>query len=157
MKKNEQWLPLFFITVAFIIAGFSIYIATQRSLTSLENTLLQAFSLAFGLIGSFYFGKQSTIDAAKEIIKPHARSAFRRLISLYESLSRVAVEIENSKSNQSEVVTIAKMEAIIVEQLATADDALEDWRDIVPEEVEELRSKLITRREQEVKKNEQIN
>lgn len=147
MKNTEHWLPSLLIVVAFVVAGLSIFIATQRSLSSLENTLLQAFSLLSGLIGSFYFGKQSATEAAKQIIKPHARSAFRRLISLYESLSRVGIEIENSKNSQSEAITIAKMEAIIVEQLATADDALEDWRDIVPEEVEELRSKLTTRRD----------
>lgn len=147
MKMTERWLPLLLVVAAFVVAGFSIFIAAQRSLTSLENTLLQAFSLALGLVGSFYFGKQSATDAAKQIIKPHARSAFRRLISLYESLSRVGTEIENSKNSQSESITIAKMEAIVVEQLATADDALEDWRDIVPDEVEELRSKLTTKRE----------
>jgi len=147
MKESKKWLPLLLITVAFLVSGISVFIASQRPLTSLENTLLQAFSLAFGIIGSFYFGKQSATDAAKQIIKPHARSAFRRLISLYESLSRVGVEIENSKNSQYEAITIAKLEAIVVEQLATADDALEDWRDIVPEEVEELRSKLMTRRE----------
>lgn len=148
MQKKEQIVPFLLMVIAFLIAGFSIYIATQRSLTSLENTLLQAFSLISGLIGSFYFGKQSAVDAAKQIIKPHARSAFRRLISLYESLSRVGYEIQNSKGSQSEAITLAKMEAIVVEQLATADDALEDWRDIVPDEVAELRNKLTTKREQ---------
>lgn len=147
MKKAERWLPSLLILVAFIVAVLSVLIAAQRSLTALENSLLQAFSLAAGLIGSFCFGKQSATDAAKQIIKPHARSAFRRLISLYESLSRVVSQIENSKNGQSESITIAKIEAMIVEQLTTADDALEDWRDIVPEEVEELRSKLTTRRE----------
>lgn len=98
MKESKKWLPLLLITVAFLVSGISVFIASQRPLTSLENTLLQAFSLAFGIIGSFYFGKQSATDAAKQIIKPHARSAFRRLISLYESLSRVGVEIENSKT-----------------------------------------------------------
>ncbi len=150
MQKNEKWLPFLLMAIAFIVAGFSVYIATERTLTSLENTLLQTFSLVFGLVGSFYFGKQSAVDAARQIIKPHARSAFRRLISLYESLSRVGIEIENSKENQSDVITLAKMEAIVIEQLATADDALEDWRDIVPEEVEELRSKLKTKRDQGV-------
>jgi hypothetical protein len=151
MPKQEKWIPLLLMCVAFSVAGFSIYIATQRTLTNLENTLLQAFSLISGLIGSFYFGKQSAVDAARDIIKPHARSAFRRLISLYESLSRVGVEIGNSKNSQSESVTIAKMEAIVIEQLATADDALEDWRDIVPDDVEELRKKLTTRRDQGVR------
>jgi len=35
-----------------------------------------------------------------------------------------------------------KIEAIIAEQLVTADDALEDWRDIVPEDVKELEQRL---------------
>ena len=35
-------------------------------------------------------------------------------------------------------MALAKLDAIVAEQLATADDALEDWRDIVPEDVEEL-------------------
>ena len=33
---------------------------------------------------------------------------------------------------------LAKLEAIVIEQLSSADDAIEDWRDIVPEEVKEL-------------------
>ena len=92
------------------------------------------YSLLAGL------GRQSAREAAREIIKPHARSAFRRLLSLYQSLSRVATTIESSQSDESPEypVIIAKIEAIVVEQLNTADDALEDWRDIVPEDVKEL-------------------
>ena len=140
------------VIMAFLVTGFSVYIASQRELTGLENTLLQSFALLFGLGGSFLFGQKSMRDAAREIIKPHARSAFRRLISLYESLSRVALEIENSKNNKesnSEKIALAKLEAIVIEQLATADDALEDWIDIVPDEVTELRKRLVTPRDQE--------
>ena len=39
-------------------------------------------------------------------------------------------------------LTLPKLNALVIEQLATADDALEDWRDIVPEDVEELKQKL---------------
>ena len=93
-------------------------------------------------------GRQSAKDAAREIIKPHARSAFRRLMSLYESLSRVATEIEKSLSgegNKNSEGDLARLKAIVIEQLATADDALEDWNDIVPEDVAELRDKLKAR------------
>ena len=34
------------------------------------------------------------------------------------------------------------IEAIVTEQIATVDDALSDWQDIVPESVEELRQGL---------------
>lgn len=149
MKWLEKIVPIALVIFAFAVTGLSIYISSQRDLSGLENTLLQAFSLVFGLIGSFLFGKHSAQDAAKEMIKPHARSAFRRLISLYESLSRVALVIESATSSTSEHssnVTISKLEAIVIEQLATADDALEDWNDIVPEEVAELRTRLISSR-----------
>lgn len=148
MKFLERWLPTVLILAAIAVAGFSAYIATQRTLTSLEGTLLQSFALIVGLVGSFIFGRRSATDAAKEIIKPHARSAFRRLMSLYESLSRVANEVAASQSDGgNSEVALARLEAIVIEQLATADDALEDWSDIVPEDVVELRIKLGNRRE----------
>jgi len=34
------------------------------------------------------------------------------------------------------------LQAIVVEQIATAGDALDDWRDIVPEDVEEVERRL---------------
>lgn len=144
MKTFERLLPTLLIIMTFVVSGLFVYIATQRTLTSLEGMLLQAFALTSGLVGSFLFGKQSAEDAAREIIKPHARSAFRRLMSLYESLSRVAMEIQTSRDTgerENDEMTLARLEVIVVEQLATADDALDDWQDIVPEDVAELRAR----------------
>ena len=148
MHFLEKWLPPVLVLVAILVAGVSVYIATQRTLTSLEGVLLQSFTLIAGLFGSFLVGRQSAKDAAREIIKPHARSAFRRLMSLYQSLSRVATEIEESLSgegNKNSEVDLARLKAIVIEQLATADNALEDWNDIVPKDVAELRDKLKAR------------
>ena len=140
MKILERIAPLLLIAISVIVAGLFAYVATSRTLTGLESVLLQSFSLLAGLGGSFIFGRHSARAAAREIIKPHARSAFRRLRSLYQSLSRVVTTIESSQSVESPEypVVIAKIEAIVIEQIATADDALEDWRDIVPEDVKEL-------------------
>ncbi|PZO23617.1 MAG: hypothetical protein DCE89_09395 [Betaproteobacteria bacterium] len=136
--------------MSFAVSAFAVYIATQRTLTNLEGAFLQGFALVAGLVSSFIFGRQSATDAARDIIKPHARSAFRRLMSLYESLSRVGAEIENAKTPKGIVdseIVLAKLEAIVIEQLATADHALEDWSDIVPEDVSELRAKLESRKQ----------
>ena len=144
--KNLYWvLATLLIFVALGISVFVVYITTQRTLSSVEGILWQVFVLTAGLAGSFIFGRQSAREAAREMIKPHARSAFRRLISLYESLSRASTEIQlldNSESLEDYRVALAKFDAIVTEQLNTADDALEDWRDIVPEDVEELKQKL---------------
>ena len=140
MKILERIAPLLLIAISVIVAGLFAYVATSRTLTGLESVFLQFFSLLAGLGGSFIFGRHSARAAAREIIKPHARSAFRRLRSLYQSLYRVATTIESSQSVESPEypVVIAKIEAIVIEQIAMADDALEDWRDIVPEDVKEL-------------------
>ncbi|MYA99802.1 hypothetical protein F4X90_09005 [Candidatus Poribacteria bacterium] len=136
---------LLIVLIGLVVLLCLVYIITDPPLTDLENILLQVIFLAVGCSVSFFVGQKSVEKAAKEIIKPHARSAFRRLISLYESLSRASTEIQsldNSESLEDYRVALAKFDAIVTEQLNTADDALEDWRDIVPEDVEELKQKL---------------
>jgi hypothetical protein len=152
MKHIEPIFAGALIVLSILVAIVFTVVATDRALTALEGTLLQVFSLASGLAGSFIFGRASARSAAREFIKPHARSAFRRLISLFKSLSRVATDINASVGgNAAELKSLAlRLQAIVVEQIATADDALEDWRDIVPEDVEELKAALSdTTREQE--------
>ena len=115
------------------------YLSTKRPLTEMEAYGFQIFSLFSGLVGSYIFGRQITRNSIKEIVEPHARSAFRRLISLYRSISRVAEIIEEDNDDQQKVAVIR---AIVIEQIATADDALEDWRDLVPESVAELKKEV---------------
>ena len=124
------------------VSGFFVYEATARTITPLEGVLFQFFALVAGLTGSFIFGKQSARAAAREIIKPHARSAFRRLASLYLGLSTIARVIKAARNLRSDSVELAELDGLVMGQLATADDALEDWRDIVPEELDDLRKRL---------------
>lgn len=144
MKNLERIGPALLLFFSIAVSVIFAYTATTRTLTGLESILWQIFAFAVGLTGSFIFGRQSAREAAGEMIKPYARSAFRRLLSLYHSLSRAATAIESSQSSEVQEyaqVVLAKLEVIVVEQLAAADDALEDWRDIVPEAVKELEQK----------------
>ena len=141
-----KWTGLLLIAFSIgVVILFSI-VAKFHPLSGLESVLLQFFSLAMGLLGSYIFGRESVRSAARDVIKPHARSAFRRLLSLYASLSRLAVAIQAAKpANRNsfvEATVLDKLEVMVTEQIATADDALEDWRDIVPEDVEELQLRL---------------
>ena len=145
--KNYKFLVVLSLLVVFLLVALMIsfvYIAAGRPLTNFESILLQIIFLAIGCSVSFFVGQKSVERAAKEVIKPHARSAFRRLLSLYHSLSRAATAIESaqiSDSHENYQVALARLEEIVTEQLSTADDALEDWQDIVPEDVEELEQK----------------
>ena len=135
MKSVEKIAATLLISVSIVFMVLFAYVATRRPLTPVEAIGLQFFGLFAGLLGSYIFGRQGSIG---EIIKPYARSAFRRLISLYFSLSRVARIIEEDKHGDA-TSKINIIKAIVVEQIATANDALEDWQDVVPESVEELR------------------
>lgn len=135
MKHLERIGPalllLFSIGISIILA----YTATQRTLSGLESMLWQIFVFAGGLAGSFIFGRQSAREAAREMIKPHARSAFRRLLSLYQSLRRAANAIESAQqadSDEDHKVAFAKLEIIVIEQLAATDDALEEQPQMMP-------------------------
>ncbi len=142
----NKYSGIFLIAVSILIGIVFVLVASTRQLTNLENALFQAIALFFGIFGSYILGKESTKSAAKELIKPYARSAFRRLISLYYGLSRLAQLIENTRrnNNSAEILasTLDKIEVMTVDQLATADDALNDWRDIVPEDVDELYDRI---------------
>jgi hypothetical protein len=147
----KDWVTGKFTGLSLIVLSIGVMIlfsvvAKFRPLSGLESVLLQSFSLAIGLLGSFIIGRESVRNAARDVIKPHARSAFRRLLSLYSSLSRLATTIQEArpmnKSPFVESTVLDKLEVMVIEQIATADDALEDWRDIVPEDVAELRTKL---------------
>ena len=131
--------------IGLVVFGSTVVFATIaaiRDLTSLESVLLQFIALAIGCGVSYWVGKTSVKEAAEEIIKPHAKSAFRRLIFLYLTLRKAANIIKSSNSSESQEeyeMLLARLEEIIAAQLITADHALEDWNDIVPEEVEELK------------------
>jgi hypothetical protein len=144
--KNLNWvLAGLLVLVAIGMSVLVVYTTTQRALNPIESILWQVFVLTTGLAGSFIFGRQSAYQAAKEIIKPHARSAFRRLIFLYLTLRRAATAIESAQHSEPQEnyqVILARLEEIVTAQLMTADDALGDWDDIVPEDVEELKQKL---------------
>ena len=137
--------PALLIIISLGVLGAFWQVANARSYTNLESYFLQISVALVGAGASFYSGRLSVREAGREIIMPHARSAFRRLVSLYRSISEVGRIIERSRNSESldnYKVILAELKGIVFWQLVTADDALEDWKDIVPEEVQELDRKL---------------
>lgn len=140
-KFTFQTVILFLISAILVLCF--LLTSMYRELTDLESILFQVFTLGTGIAASYILGKQSAQSAAQDVIKPHARSSFRRILSLYEGLSRLALSIVEIRNNSKNPPThLDVLEAIVVEQISTADDAIEDWRDLVPEEVEEIEKRL---------------
>lgn len=134
MKINPH-IPLLIVfsiaSVAFVVLNFF------RDMSPVENTLFQVLISGTGLLGSYIFGKSSARAGALEVIKPHARAAFRRVLALYNSLYRLSNKIEELKQDGPDH-RFDLIQALVNEHIATGLDAIDDWRDIVPDEVEEI-------------------
>ena len=137
----QNWFHFLLLAVCILAAGTVVGLTAFRTLTTFEVGLLQLLVLATGLLGSYIFGRKSALAAAREVIKPHARAAFRRVTALYNSLYRLSERIEELKTDQDDP-RLDLIQALVNEQIATGQDAMEDWRDIVPEEVEQIERRL---------------
>ena len=147
-KKSKIFFVLFSIftvisSVTLVI--FFIWVSSSRTLTQLENSLFQVVCLLFGFGGSYGIGRYIAIESNSL----HSRPAFRRILSLYKSLSRVAQETEDLINNEniSKEQALIRVKIMVTEQIATADDAVNDWKDIIPQEVEEIMSDFRTNQE----------
>lgn len=125
------------IAAAFAAAGWMVFIASSRQLTPLEDVLFQILILAAGISGSFIVGRISASSAARDVIRPHARSAFRRVFSLYKSLYNLSDRIETMRRDNPDP-RLDVIRATLDAQITTGQDALEDWRDIIKDDVDEI-------------------
>lgn len=126
------------------LVTFAVVVSSTRALTPLEATLLQIVILGTGLSATYLFSQRSARQAAEQVVKPHARSAFRRVKSLYSGLFYLKglIDQQGAPNAQSARQLVEKIEVVVDQQITTVADALEDWRDIVPEEVAALERQL---------------
>lgn len=140
-RRTRWWrdLPLIGLWVAFAVAlGTMIIVSSIRELSQLEAVLFQVVTLVTGLLASYRFGQNAARDAAYDVIRPHARSALRRILSLRDSLFRLSERIEEYKVGGGNDDRLNVIQAIIEEQIPNGRAAVEDWLDVAPDDVEEI-------------------
>src|SRR5689334_19135998 len=92
-RNPSPWVAWLTVGATIPLAVITVIVAIQKPPNLLAAGLLQGITLIFGAVGSFLSGKASARDAGAEMIRPHARSAFRRVTSLYAALGRLRNEI----------------------------------------------------------------
>ncbi len=124
-----------------------VWVSASRALTHLEAILLQLVILVTGVWASYLFSQRSAEAAAErakaaaeQLVKARARSAFRRVKSLYGGLFYVKSIIDKQRNlgRESESQVIEVIEAVVDQHVSTVEDAMGDWRDMVPDEVKDL-------------------
>ena len=133
--KDNSLVQLVLIFLA--AAGASVPLSFILDEPSYGTALFQVVALGAGLVGSYIVGKNAARAGALDVVRPHARAAFRRVTALYKSLYRLSVKIEELKEEGPDD-RLDLIQALVNEHISTGQDAMEDWRDLVPEEVEEI-------------------
>ena len=114
-----------------------IVVSSIRQLSQLEVVLFQVVTLATGLLGSYRFGRNDAQHAAYDVVRPHARSALRSILTLHDSLYRLSHRIEDMKGENTDH-RLDLVQAVVEEQIPLGFSAVEDWRDVAPGDVDEV-------------------
>lgn len=133
-----------------LLAVVTVVVALQDPPNSLAAALIQAVAIVLTIYASIAIGRSRGELARQREVDTHATSAWRRMRNLYGALGRqrdainvqadrLAALIDDNRVDFEQVRTsLMALEYIVTEQIATADDALEDWRALIPAEVERL-------------------
>lgn len=136
---------------AIVVGYFQVNVATDTPPNRLAAALLGAIALFLGIFASFVFTQAASRDAERKKVQVPARASFRRIIAVYGALRAIAERLaERSGALAAQVDADGKVpmvevraameviEAHITGQLSTAGVAIEDWRDLIPEDVAEI-------------------
>lgn len=131
-----------------ILLALTIIVTGNRDSTNLENGLVQFIAFGFGTAIAIGIGYVSAKEQAREIVRPHGRKAVRRIVTLGSGIQAFRALIETewqrmehqaAESGQVEAFEVQKtfevLSSQVAGQLRVVEDAIEDWRDVVPEEV----------------------
>ena len=134
--KIGSWFGWLLVVGAIAYTTWRIGVESERPVTSAEEAIGELIALIGGIAGSFL--------AARSTFRGHARSAFRRLLSMYDGLGEIAktAVCETPEEHES---ALARIGAIASVHYGTAWDALEDWSDIAPQQVSALKEDLSRR------------
>jgi hypothetical protein len=114
--------------------------------------LVEAALLILGLWSSYVLG-QSSVTAGD--VRPRVRGSYRRMATLYGQLygltrlvgnERDALDRDSEGARERAVASLGFIEFSIGQNLSVVADAMEDWADMVPDEVSDLRRQMLEAR-----------
>lgn len=135
-----------------ILFALTVVVTANEGASELSKGLLQFIFFVAAAVLAVDLGRQSLRRATADILKPHGRKAVRRIVRLGQGIGSFSGVIatqqdlmkERGASNNGKVDVFevegafATLEAHVNAQLGIVQDAIEDWRDVVPAEVEAI-------------------
>jgi hypothetical protein len=135
-----------------ILAYITIRVALQQSPNRSTVAMLQVVTLLLSIGTSIYAGRQSALKSAQELLRPHAKSAYRRTLSLSVLNRRFSQKLDEYDQRLDDLadpntgaisathvhMSVDLFRVMAADLATTIGDALWDWKDILPEELEQL-------------------
>jgi NO-binding membrane sensor protein with MHYT domain len=152
-RKYGPWVLVSALLVGLL--GATIAITTRKGATHVENALWTFILFAAGVGVSFYVGRRSVRAAAQEVVRPQARGAARRIVSLGKGIRAFSEILRLSRESAEDLATtnngVVPIEHIqlaydtldvhVEMQMNSVVDAIEDWREFEPAIINELEVK----------------
>lgn len=153
------WAALTVLTTGGLLAA-TIILTSREEVSQYEQGLLQFILFAAGALLTWIFGRNSVRAEAESLIQRDGKKAIRRIVNLAAGIQDFGGVLERqatgviATANGDGMVTVTTVEASfqaladhIPGQLRTLEDAIQDWRDIVPDEVAQLEAQAARARE----------
>jgi hypothetical protein len=152
-QGSERRIPVGWIVLGsaliLVLLIVTILVTGRKDATNLENGLVQVFAFALSLAIAIPIGIATARGQAKDIVSPHSIKAVRRIVTLGASIQafRTILEVERERMAQQSSGD-GRLDAIEVDatfmvltsqvdgQLRVVGDAIADWRDVVPDDVD---------------------
>jgi hypothetical protein len=151
LGKSIPWRIVFGVLglVGMLVA--TLVFTTGDKMTDREQGLLQFIFFVGGAFLAWDIGRQSIKAGAHDVLVPHGKKAVRRIVTLASGLQGLVAmiqserEVMRERGDANDRVPVYEVERTfdildiqIDGQLRMVSDAVEDWRDVVPDEVESL-------------------
>lgn len=141
LARQRQLVAAAVLTVAALVALVAV---KGQQLGPASSAVFQGLTVVVSIYGGLLFAREGN----DESVRSAARKSVRRVLVNYESLGRLAAVIERVKEELLSYgdgnfvrtdlveVSLSGLSDYVVEQLASADIAVQDWRDLAPDDVD---------------------
>jgi hypothetical protein len=143
LSGKWRWVLLLVLTA--VVTLLLAWVAVRgKQLGPAASAVLQAGSVVLSVYGGVVF----TREGNDKHVRSAAQASARRLLVNYEMLGRLATIINDSsddllkRANSDAIssdlveVVLRGLEQQVLTQISSADAAIQDWRDLAPEEVD---------------------
>ena len=133
-----KWVPIVILFVAIgAVVAVTFYSAEHPS-DPILPAIFQVLILSISIYSTHLIAQQSVRVAAQELIRERAKSALRRIQSISHTHLLLDSKINRSRGARPAQELLGLVRFALACEMKVLDDAIEDWRDILPEDLKSI-------------------